>query len=72
MGAAIVALLPRERERDARWVAAATAFVVLVAAVVLFAIFDRDQSGFQFVQRKTWIDSDLAGLTSSTCWGWTA
>jgi len=62
VGAAIVALLPRERERDARWVAAATAFVVLVAAVVLFAIFDRDQSGFQFVQRKTWVDSELAGL----------
>jgi NADH-quinone oxidoreductase subunit M len=62
VGAAIVALLPRERERDARWVAAATAFAVLVAAVVLFAIFDRDQSGFQFLQRKTWIDSDLAGL----------
>jgi len=62
VGAAVVALLPRERERDARWVAAATAFAVLVAAVVLFAIFDRDQSGFQFVQRKTWIDSDLAGL----------
>jgi NADH-quinone oxidoreductase subunit M len=62
VGAAIVAFLPRERERDARWVAAATAFVVLVAAVVLFAIFDRDQSGFQFVQRKTWVDSELAGL----------
>jgi NADH-quinone oxidoreductase subunit M len=62
VGAAIVALLPRERERDARWVAAATAFMVLVAAVVLFAIFDRDQGGFQFVQRKTWIDSELAGL----------
>ena len=63
LGAAVVALLPRERERDARWVAAATGFVVLVAAVVLFAIFDRDQSGFQFVQRKTWIDGELAGLT---------
>ena len=62
VGAAVVALLPRERERDARWVAAATAFVVLVAAVVLFVIFDRDQSGFQFEQRQTWIDSELAGL----------
>jgi NADH-quinone oxidoreductase subunit M len=62
VGAAIVALLPRERERDARWVAGATAFAVLVAAVVLFAIFDRDQSGFQFIQRRTWVDGDLAGL----------
>ncbi len=63
VGAVIVAFLPRERERDARWVAAGTAFVVLVAAVVLFAIFDRDQSGFQFVQQRTWISGDLAGLT---------
>jgi NADH-quinone oxidoreductase subunit M len=62
VGAAIVALLPREREQDARWVAAATAFVVLVAAVVLFIIFDRDQAGFQFEQRRTWVDGELAGL----------
>jgi len=62
VGAAVVALLPREHERDARWVAAATGFTVLVAAAVLFAIFDRDQSGFQFVQRESWVDAELAHL----------
>jgi NADH-quinone oxidoreductase subunit M len=60
LGIAIIALLPRERERDSKWVAAATAFVVLVAAVGLFAAFDRDQTGFQFVQRHTWISGDIA------------
>jgi len=60
LGIAIIALLPRERERDSKWVAAATAFVVLVAALALFAVFDRDQTGFQFVQRHTWISGDIA------------
>ncbi len=60
LGIAIIALLPRERERDAKWVAAATAFVVLVGALALFAAFDRDQTGFQFVQCHTWISGDIA------------
>jgi NADH-quinone oxidoreductase subunit M len=60
LGIAIIALLPRERERDSKWVAAATAFVVLVASIVLFARFDRDQPGFQFVQCHTWISGDIA------------
>jgi NADH-quinone oxidoreductase subunit M len=59
VGIAVIALLPRERERYSKWVAAATAFVVLVAALALFAAFDRDQTGFQFVQRHTWISSDI-------------
>jgi len=60
LGIAIIALLPRERERDSKWVAAGTAFVVLVATLALFAAFDRDQTGFQFVQRHTWISGDIA------------
>jgi NADH-quinone oxidoreductase subunit M len=59
VGIAVIALLPRERERYSKWVAAATAFVVLVAALALFAAFDRDQTGFQFVQRHSWISSDI-------------
>jgi NADH-quinone oxidoreductase subunit M len=59
LGIAIIALLPRERERYSKWVAAGTAFVVLVAALALFAVFDRDQTGFQFVQRHSWISSDI-------------
>jgi len=60
LGIAIIALLPRERERDSKWVAAGTAFVVLVATLALFAAFDRDQTGFQFVQGHTWISGDIA------------
>ena len=60
LGVAIIALLPKERERDSKWVAAGTAFVVLVAAVGLFVAFDRDQTGFQFVQSHTWISGDIA------------
>lgn len=60
LGVAIIVLLPRERERDAKWVAAATAFVVLVATLGLFVAFDRDETGFQFVQSHTWISGDIA------------
>jgi NADH-quinone oxidoreductase subunit M len=60
LGVAIIALLPKERERDSKWVATGTAFVVLVAAVGLFVAFDRDQTGFQFVQSHTWISGDIA------------
>ncbi len=62
LGIATIAFLPRERERDAKWVAAGTAFVVLVAALVLFGRFDRDQTEpiFQFVQGHTWISGDIA------------
>jgi len=60
LGVAIIALLPRERERDSRWVAAGAAFVVLVASLALFAAFDRDEAGFQFVQSHTWISGDIA------------
>ena len=62
LGAVIVALLPPERERHAKWVAAATATVVLAAALGLFATFDRGETGFQFVQRHTWVSADIASF----------
>ena len=60
VGAAVIAFLPKEQERHAKWVAAATAAVVLAAVLGLFVAFDRDDSGFQFVQQRTWISGDIA------------
>ncbi|MBI1885583.1 MAG: NADH-quinone oxidoreductase subunit M [Chloroflexi bacterium] len=59
-GVAAIALLPRERETWAKWLAAAAALVVLAASLAVFAAYDRVPGGFQFIDRHTWVDSDLA------------
>ncbi|HZP26855.1 MAG TPA: NADH-quinone oxidoreductase subunit M [Dehalococcoidia bacterium] len=59
-GALLIASLPRRREDLAKWVAAATALAVLVPALIVFAAYDRNPGGFQFIDRHTWIDSDVA------------
>jgi NADH-quinone oxidoreductase subunit M len=56
-GAAVVALLPRERQDSAKWIAAGVSAVVLAIAIGLFIAYDRDGTGYQFVTETTWIDS---------------
>lgn len=63
IGAALVALLPREQERHARVIATITALAVFGLSIALFAMYDRDLSGFQFLQRRVWIDSEQIGFT---------
>lgn len=62
IGALLVALLPARHEQRAKWVAAGTTLLVLVLAMIVFAAYDRDPGGFQFIDRRTWIDSDLANF----------
>src|SRR3972149_7063287 len=62
-GVAAIALLPREREGWAKWIAAAAAAVGLVGALVLFAAYDRDKAGFQFIDRALWLESDVSKFT---------
>ena len=59
-GAVVVALLPREHEHRAKWVAAGVSAVVLALVAFLFLDYDRDAAGFQFVDSATWIESDFS------------
>src|SRR3989337_3774283 len=62
MGAVAIALLPREQERSARNLAAAVTVVAFLASLTLFSLFDRDGSGFQFVQQVRWIRAADVGF----------
>ncbi len=60
---AAIALLPRERESWAKWIAAGVSTVVLALTLVLFAAYDRDPGGYQFVDRHVWLGSDFVDFT---------
>ncbi len=62
LGALALALLPREQERSARQVAALVTAAVFVASIVLFALFDRNETGFQFTERIGWIRAGSTGF----------
>ena len=62
-GIAAIALLPRERESWAKWIAAAVAVVVLACVLILFAAYDREPGGFQFVDQHVWLSSDVSEFT---------
>ncbi len=62
-GAIAIALLPRERESWAKWIAAFVSTVVLALALVLFAAYDRDPGGFQFIDKHTWLESEFVDFT---------
>lgn len=62
-GVAAIILLPRERESSAKWIAAAVSTVVLALTLVLFAAYDRDPAGFQFINSRVWLDSDFVDFT---------
>jgi NADH-quinone oxidoreductase subunit M len=57
LGAAVVALLPKQMEKPVRYVALAVSIVVVILSFVLLAGFDADQGGFQFVSQHSWIAS---------------
>jgi NADH-quinone oxidoreductase subunit M len=59
-GVAAIALLPREREERAKWIAAAVTAVTLCLTLSLFVDYDRGAGGFQYVDSATWLDSDFS------------
>jgi NADH-quinone oxidoreductase subunit M len=61
-GAALVMLLPREHEYQAKYLAAGVAAINLVLAVALFAGFDQSNDALQFTARETWIDAKDVGF----------
>lgn len=63
LGAVVMALLPRDNARLPRYVALAFSLATFVLSVGLFVIFDRDKTGFQFVEQFTWVDLSSIGST---------
>ncbi|MDO8611550.1 MAG: NADH-quinone oxidoreductase subunit M [Dehalococcoidia bacterium] len=62
-GVAAIALLPREREDRAKWIAAAVTAVTLCLTLTLFVDYDRGAGGFQYVDSTTWLKSDFVDFT---------
>jgi NADH-quinone oxidoreductase subunit M len=54
-GAVLSALLPHDRERDARWIALVFSLAAFLVSVVMFVMFDRTAEGYQFVDRFDWV-----------------
>ena len=60
---------PGTQQQQARWIALATSLAVLVIAVVMFIIFDRNAAGFQFVDEFSWIDAESLGFDVGYAFG---
>jgi NADH-quinone oxidoreductase subunit M len=56
VAALVVMLLPQRYEQQAKWIALVASLAILGLSIQMFFAFDRDQSGFQFVVRKEWVD----------------
>ena len=55
LGAALLVLIPQQRQGWIRRIAAISTFIPLLIAVTLWARFDRTAGGYQWVQRIPWI-----------------
>ncbi len=62
-GVAAITFLPKGRESQAKWVAAAMSAVVLAAVLYLFIDYDRGAGGYQYVESQTWLESDVSNFT---------
>jgi NADH-quinone oxidoreductase subunit M len=56
IAAAVILLLPQRLEQNAKWVALVTAAAMFALSVQLFFRFDTGASGYQFVERRSWVD----------------
>lgn len=62
LGAIVIATLPRDQERNAKWMALAVTGAVFVVSLVLFGLFNRGEEGLQFTERFGWIRAEEAGF----------
>lgn len=63
IGAVVLATLPREQERHAKWMALAVTGAVLGFTLAVFAMFDRgSDEAMQFTERFRWIRAEDAGF----------
>jgi len=56
IAAAVVLLLPKAYEQQAKYVALAASLAILALSIQMFFAFDLDASGYQFVVDETWVD----------------
>ena len=59
VGGALLALFPASRGREIKLFALFVALATLVLSVVLFALYDYKDGGYQFTQEFTWLDEPL-------------
>ena len=62
LGAIVIATLPRDQERQAKYMALAVTGVLLIVSLVMFGLFDRGAEGLQFTESFRWIDAGDAGF----------
>ncbi len=55
IGAAVILLLPKDREDAIKTIAAASAFVSMLLALVVFLGYDTARGGFQFQEKVAWL-----------------
>ncbi|MEQ1648921.1 MAG: NADH-quinone oxidoreductase subunit M [Hyphomicrobiaceae bacterium] len=55
VGAALIAFLHRDATRNARWIALWTTLITFFVSVPLWTDFDRNATGFQFVETMAWL-----------------
>ena len=67
--AAVVRALPGDQQAHAKWLALAVSLATLVIGLVLFILFDRDQSGFQFTDTFLWVKVEDVGFNISYAFG---
>jgi NADH-quinone oxidoreductase subunit M len=60
LGAVLIAVLPKGQERSAKVIAAVTTAIVLAVVAYLFIDYDRDASGYQFIDSTTWLESSIS------------
>ena len=54
--AVVILLLPRRMEQHARWIALGGSVAILAISLQMFFTFDLDAPGYQFVERREWVD----------------
>jgi len=54
VGAVVAALIPRNREREIKWISVIISFVPLLLSIIMWALFDPGE-GMQFVEEALWI-----------------
>ena len=62
LGAILVATLPKDEERYAKYMALAVTGIVLAVSLVVFGMFDTGDAGLQFTESFRWIRAEDAGF----------
>ncbi|MCJ7829841.1 MAG: NADH-quinone oxidoreductase subunit M, partial [Desulfobacterales bacterium] len=56
-GLVIILLLPEAKQQQIKWVSAVCSGLTLALAVYLFAAYDRERAGLQFVEQIPWVEA---------------